>query len=514
MKRLILRAGIALLATLSLVSPSLAATRDDVLTTAATGLIPSSNDGLAWFAAEIDIDEGDELDDPAGKTPGFVIVQRGDVLVDLGNQRALLAEGEALFIGDDGRASFEAIDDDATIWRIAVVSAGDLDPFDGDGFAEADTPRDIAGDGDDLAIRFKSGYLEDEESITIGDDDSSIPFVIALDGDLQFGDGDGVDEGDFATNPPVDNRGELELTADGDAIAGYVIVQAVDGSSGGNGGNSNSNGNGNSSGNGSGNGNSGGNAKPTPTPRPGQPSDDPDGDGLNKADEDLRGTDPNNPDSDGDGLKDGEEVFDTGTNPTNPDGDGDGVSDGDEIKNGTNPNVPDGGDPNEDVDGDGLTTADEALRGTNPDESDTDGDGLTDGDEVFDTGTDPLNPDVDGDGVSDGDEILGGTNPNVPDTLAPGDPDGDGLDSIDEVNNFGTNPNVADTDGDTLSDGNEVLNIGSIPTAFDSDNDTLSDGEEVIFGTNPMNRDSDGDLQNDNAELTQGTDPNDPNSKL
>jgi len=42
-------------------------------------------------------------------------------------------------------------------------------------------------------------------------------------------------------------------------------------------------------------------------------------------------TNPNNADSDGDGLKDGEEINPYATGPTNPDSDGDGYSDGEEV---------------------------------------------------------------------------------------------------------------------------------------------------------------------------------------
>ncbi|MCF7860138.1 thrombospondin type 3 repeat-containing protein [Patescibacteria group bacterium] len=50
------------------------------------------------------------------------------------------------------------------------------------------------------------------------------------------------------------------------------------------------------------------------------------------------GTDINLIDSDFDGLSDYEEVRVYGTNPLNPDTDGDGYTDGDEVKNGYNPN--------------------------------------------------------------------------------------------------------------------------------------------------------------------------------
>ena len=51
---------------------------------------------------------------------------------------------------------------------------------------------------------------------------------------------------------------------------------------------------------------------------------------------DTYGSDPNNPDTDGDTINDGDEV-NNGTDPTNPDTDGDGVNDNDEITNGTDP---------------------------------------------------------------------------------------------------------------------------------------------------------------------------------
>src|SRR5699024_3485996 len=51
-------------------------------------------------------------------------------------------------------------------------------------------------------------------------------------------------------------------------------------------------------------------------------------------------TDPNNEDSDGDGLTDYEEVMEYDTDPNNTDTDGDGISDYDEVQNGTDPNDP------------------------------------------------------------------------------------------------------------------------------------------------------------------------------
>ena len=122
---------------------------------------------------------------------------------------------------------------------------------------------------------------------------------------------------------------------------------------------------------------------------------DSDSDGLPDYYEDILGTDKNNPDTDGDGLTDGYEVFYLGTDPLKADSDDNGVNDGDE-----------------DPDNDGLSNLKECELGTDPNNSDTDGDGLTDGAEVNIHKTDPLKYDTDEDGISDGDEIALGLDPN------------------------------------------------------------------------------------------------------
>jgi hypothetical protein len=122
-------------------------------------------------------------------------------------------------------------------------------------------------------------------------------------------------------------------------------------------------------------------------------------------------TDPDNPDSDSDLLKDGTEdanhngAFDSGeTNPNDPDTDDDLLTDGCEVL-GSNPTNPLAAD----TDGDGLTDGQEDVNHdcvrdateTDPNNPDSDADGLNDGIEVT-YGTDPLNPDTDGDGIPDG----------------------------------------------------------------------------------------------------------------
>jgi outer membrane protein OmpA-like peptidoglycan-associated protein len=159
-------------------------------------------------------------------------------------------------------------------------------------------------------------------------------------------------------------------------------------------------------------------------------SADPDNDGLTNSEEKIFGTDPKNPDTDGDGLKDGDEVKIYHTNPLKFDTDGDGLSDGDEV----------------------------LKYHTDPLKVDTDGDGLSDGDEVLKYHTDPLKVDTDGDGLSDGDEVL----------------------------KYHTDPLKVDTDGDGLSDGDEVLRYHTDPLKSDTDGGGVNDGVEVARGTNPL----------------------------
>jgi len=175
-------------------------------------------------------------------------------------------------------------------------------------------------------------------------------------------------------------------------------------------------------------------------------------------------TDPTNPDTDGDGIPDG--VEDANRNGW-VDGDGDpiatddspslernwpnGVIDPGETWTETDPNNPD-------TDGDGLTDGygeDKNFDGAI--EGDLDGDRTYDASEEW-SETDPLNPDTDGDGLPDGWEVDHGLDPLVsdednlrtaapddgdPDQGATGDPDGDGFTNAQELVN-GTHPLVPD----------------------------------------------------------------------
>jgi hypothetical protein len=112
------------------------------------------------------------------------------------------------------------------------------------------------------------------------------------------------------------------------------------------------------------------------------PGADRDGDGLSDAEEEALGTDPTQPDTDGDELTDGDEVQVYETMPTSADTDGDGVADGAEVLAGTSPLIAD-------ADRDGLPDAHELTAGSNPLVPDSDLDGVWDGLELM-LGTDPL----------------------------------------------------------------------------------------------------------------------------
>lgn len=147
-------------------------------------------------------------------------------------------------------------------------------------------------------------------------------------------------------------------------------------------------------------------------------------------------TDPFAKDTDGDGLDDLEELaglidgmnesqmrwvdidveeliglkedFPWMLDPLNPDTDGDGIEDGEEVdKYGFDPDVDDS---TVDLDCDGLDNIREINLGTDYDRWDTDGDGLSDGMEVLGTYgiiTDPKKVDTDSDGVDDMEEVVG-----------------------------------------------------------------------------------------------------------
>jgi Flp pilus assembly protein TadG len=277
---------------------------------------------------------------------------------------------------------------------------------------------------------------------------------------------------------------------------------------------------------------------------------DVDNDGCNNKCEYDRRTSPNEPDSDFDGLLDGQE---TNTNPNDNDSDDDGLLDGQEVNgvnlvttiNGlpfnqlitSNPRLVDSDNDgvndyletityktissDNDTDDDGLldgleingTTFNTVVNGSpistliisNPLSNDGDNDGLTDYREVVVTKTYPLSQNVNGVPVNgldtDGDSIQDGSTAGVRGELAnEGNPIG--------LPGYGSDPLEADTDSDGLSDTverdgitNYVMTINGVVQpainlpGFDPDNGASTSNLSMV------NSDTDGDGLSDGNEV-------------
>ncbi len=226
---------------------------------------------------------------------------------------------------------------------------------------------------------------------------------------------------------------------------------------------------------------------------------DPDGDGLSTGEEEFLLTDPNDADSDDDGVRDGDEVnltddtdADGAINALDPDSDNDGLWDGTEQGLGC-PNP-----PTDPAPGTCIADADPATR-TNPLVADTDQGGVSDGEE-----------DTDRDGRVD----QGERDPNDPTDDLPCDADDDcGIDD---------DGLVCDTIESLCVDGCRNL-VGSGCAAgftcnvddgtlgvciLDTDQDGLGDAEEGVIGTDPFDADSDDDgvIDGDEPDFDQDTD--------
>ena len=243
---------------------------------------------------------------------------------------------------------------------------------------------------------------------------------------------------------------------------------------------------------------------------------DTDGDGLKDSEELKLGTDPNKADTDGDGINDKIEVGSDLTKPIDSDGDGkidaldddddnDGILTKNESYNGGSPvsnDTDSDGKPDyldTDDDNDGVLTKNENYNGGTSEDDDTDGDGTPD----------YLDVDDDGDGILTKYENYNGGTPEDDDTDGDGKPDyldtdddGDSLETVAEnadPNGDGNPSDAKDSDGDGKPDYLDAKD--DTPVDTDTDKDGLTDKQEAALGTDPNNPDTDGDGINDKAEV-------------
>lgn len=204
-------------------------------------------------------------------------------------------------------------------------------------------------------------------------------------------------------------------------------------------------------------------------------------------------------DSDGDGLSDAEEErgwtvtitlangeieqYHVTSDPNNPDTDGDGVGDLEEKRYRLDPRAAD-------TDDDGLSDFQELhFFRTNPLLQDTDGDGLIDGVEVHLFGTSPVHADTDGDQFLDGDEVrLAGRNPLLADLPRISIEVGDVHLALDErysyTNTEGNTQSVETSSSTTLEQGTERSHAKSDTSTLASSlsfNESLTVGGEYNF---------------------------------
>ena len=346
--------------------------------------------------------------------------------------------------------------EDSDEFKLTVTERMIADPdTDGDGIPDSQDP-DIDGDG-----------VNNSDEKAAGTD----PYNPDTDGD-GINDGDEDTDGDGKPNKDESNPNEDKITdKDGDGIPDIIDRDDEDG-----------------------------------------PKGDKDGDGIINEED---------PDADGDGVSNDDEK-EAGLDPLNPDTDGDGINDGDEDtdgdgkKNKDESEVPEGS--VEDKDGDGL--GDTGVTDKDPEDGQAD---ITDGPLTNDTDKDGIpdavDPDIDGDGVNNTDEKVAGTDPYNPDTDGDGtkdgdeDADGDGKTNAEESDP--TKDESKDSDGDGIpdiidkddedgpkgdKDGDGIINEEDP----DADGDGVSNDDEKAAGLDPLNPDTDGDGTNDGDEDTDG----------
>ncbi len=175
-------------------------------------------------------------------------------------------------------------------------------------------------------------------------------------------------------------------------------------------------------------------------------------------------------DTDGDGLFDGPEAA-LGTDPNNPDSDEDGINDGDEVG-------PDQNNPL-DEDGDGIIDA------LDSNIADTDSDGVVD--QLDEANSNPCIPnnnsslcDTDEDGIVDGEEIANGTDPN---NACDPDPENENCDAEIDLEIAKEVDNEEATLGDTITFKITATNLSDIKVRGTRIGELLESGFEYVSHT-------------------------------
>ncbi len=264
--------------------------------------------------------------------------------------------------------------------------------------------------------------------------------------------------------------------------------------------------------------------------------DDTDGDHLPDDYELEIGTDPDDADSDDDGVADGSEP----RHADDPDGDGlidalDPDSDNDGLYDGTELGLATAG-PGTDLTKQHFLADADPSTSTDPNAADTDGGGVVDGSEdanrdgkLDDGETDPNDPtdddevvDTDGDGLSDVLEASLGLRPNDADTDDDGVRDGDEPNFADDTDGDGKlNAADSDSDGDFIKDGTELGLTEADPDTllgagqFVADEDPATTTSAIDADTDDGGVDDGDEDENHDGEVDDGErDPNDPADDL
>jgi len=305
----------------------------------------------------------------AGPVPTFLVTTQGSIVTAdaTATPMALLGAGEGVFVAADATTTIAAnAGADAVFQRITLVPSGGVGP-----------QFSLSAGFHDVEIRRALLAPGEQREVPVGEVPTLLVVLsgtISTTGTAEAGQGAAVFTGDFGVandgataavvliatvGPPIDGIAAVTATA---AVTAAQSEQTQPPTPG---------------------------ASPTTstatTTIPGASDPDSDGDKLTDAEEATLGTDPNKPDTDSDGINDWDEVWITHTNPLSADSDGDGLDDlfekthefpnafGDLLL--LDPNNPD-------LDGDGLLDSQELGAGCSPANPDTDGDGFGDLQEV------------------------------------------------------------------------------------------------------------------------------------